>query len=111
MCLRSMIPKRDARPNKVTIVNIRSNKLRYNENEQAIRAERDQNHDGEIDIWYFYDQLQLTAIEEDTDHNGRVDTWEYFDDSEILTHKAVDLNGDGMADMDEYLKEDGGITN
>lgn len=48
----------------------------YDDNESAVRAERDRDGDGRVDVWYTYRQNRLAQVAEDTDGNGQADLWE-----------------------------------
>ncbi len=64
------------------------------------RVERDNNQDGRVEAWVFYDEGgQLARREEDTDADGRVDRWLSFGPGSteaILVE--TDTRGDGVPD-------------
>jgi hypothetical protein len=73
----------------------------FDATETAVRAEKDRDDDGQIDIWYHYRQNRLTALAEDTDGDGQPDLWEEYDQAEALVKRSKDLNHDGVADVEE----------
>ena len=71
----------------------------YNSDEEAIKAEKDRNLDGDIDIWFHYTNNQVTSVEEDTNFDGRPDLWETYDESEAIIQRKRDLDFDGTPDV------------
>jgi len=77
----------------------------YNVAEEAIRAEKDNNHDGHVDTWYHYDKGNVKIVAEDTNADGKPDLWEEYNESEALVKRSKDLNFDGEADIEEMAGE------
>ena len=65
----------------------------------------DTNSDGNVDVWYFYDQGRVTNVEEDTNGDGKVDLWEEYDDAEAIVNRKKDLDYDGIPDVEEFAGE------
>jgi hypothetical protein len=66
-----------------------------------MRAEKDTDTDGRVEVWFHYDQGRVVKVEEDSNHDGRVDLWETYDESERMTLRQKDLDFDGVADIEE----------
>ena len=71
----------------------------YNEEEEAIRGEKDGDGDGRVDTWFHYENGQVKSVEEDRNRDGKPDLWEYYDSSEALVRRSEDLDFDGTADV------------
>ena len=65
---------------------------------QLIQLNVDQNGDGRIDQWSFFDGNRPLRGEADTDADARVDRWEYFDEQSALTRVGTSSLGDGIED-------------
>jgi antitoxin component YwqK of YwqJK toxin-antitoxin module len=77
----------------------------YNDAEEAVRAEKDNNNDGNVDTWYHYNRGSVIIVEEDTNADGKPDLWEEYDESEALVKRSKDLNFDGEPDVEEWESE------
>ena len=77
----------------------------YSETEEGIRAEIDNNNDGNVDVWYFYEHGRVNSVEEDTNGDGKVDLWEEYDDAEAIVKRKKDLDYDGIPDIEEFAGE------
>lgn len=68
------------------------------------REERDENADGLIDVWKYYDESgSLEREERDEDADGRVDLWKYYDVWGLL-RVGRDTDGDGHIDRWERVR-------
>ena len=65
---------------------------------RLIQLSADQNGDGRIDQWTYFDATQPVRGEADTDDDGRIDRWEYFDATGALTLVGTSSRGDGVED-------------
>ena len=65
---------------------------------QLIQLNADQNGDGRIDQWSFFDGNRPLRGEADTDADGRIDRWEYFDEQSALTRVGTSSLNDGIED-------------
>jgi hypothetical protein len=77
----------------------------YNSDEEAIKAEKDGNLDGKIDVWFHYRNSMVTSVEEDTNFDGNPDLWETYDKSEALVQRKRDLDYDGTPDVIEENRQ------
>jgi hypothetical protein len=71
----------------------------YNEQEEAVRAEKDTDGDGVPEIWFHYENGRITHVEEDRNGDGVPDLWEIYDQSGALVERREDLDFDGIADV------------
>ena len=95
----------------------------YLEGTSVVRVERDQNGDGDTELWEYYDDAQqlekigfslskdgvldawayysqdgqLTKIEVSTARDGTVNRWEFYENGSMVRVEE-DTNGDGQAD-------------
>ena len=76
---------------------------------RLIQLSADQNGDGRIDQWTYFQGTQPVRGEADTDDDGRIDRWEYFDASGALVLIGTSSRGDGVEDRWAYpaLSADG----
>jgi hypothetical protein len=65
---------------------------------QLIQVQADQDGDGRIDQWSFFDGNRPLRGEADTDTDGRIDRWEYFDGQSALTKIGTSSKNDGIED-------------
>jgi hypothetical protein len=67
---------------------------------RLVRVELDENADGVIDLWNFFDpEKRLEKQEQDTDHDGRLDTWVVLEPATGRELRVLkDTNADGKAD-------------
>ncbi len=65
---------------------------------QLIQLSADQDGDGRIDQWSFFDGNRPLRGEADTDADARIDRWEYFDDQSALTRVGTSSRNDGIED-------------
>ena len=73
----------------------------YNEAGEAVEAFKDQDKNGQADIWFHYRQGLITFIEEDSNGDGKKDIWETYDEKENLILRKKDIDFDGVADIEE----------
>ncbi|MFA5909869.1 MAG: hypothetical protein WC815_13905 [Vicinamibacterales bacterium] len=65
---------------------------------QLVQLTADQNGDGRIDQWAFFDGNRPLRGEADADADGRIDRWEYFDERSALTRVGTSSMNDGIED-------------
>lgn len=66
---------------------------------------QDRNHDGRVDVWYFYDAGgALGTVERDTNFDGRVDISEYYEAGSLVRRES-DQNFDDRIDLIEDFDE------
>lgn len=65
---------------------------------QLIQLSADQNGDGRVDQWSFFDGNRPLRGEADTDADARIDRWEYFDEQSALTRVGTSSLNDGVED-------------
>ena len=78
----------------------------YDENEKPFKGEKDQDGDGNVDLWIFHQGGRLEHIELDTDRNGKADVWVYYDEQEKAVSRKRDLDHDGKPDTMERLNSE-----
>ena len=64
-------------------------------------VEEDNDADGTVDTWYYYEQGRVTTIKEDTNNDGKPDVWEEYDGSEALIKRSRDLDNDAAPDIED----------
>lgn len=75
-----------------------------------VRAEWDINHDGNIDVWQFFDSHGELAQEGlDLDWDGRIDVIHYFEDGK-LARKEVATNFQGQMTIRKHYDAAGSLT-
>jgi len=65
---------------------------------QLIQLSADQNGDGRLDQFSFFDGNRPLRGEADTDADGRIDRWEYFDGRAALVRVGTSSLNDGIED-------------
>lgn len=65
---------------------------------QLIQLSADQNRDGRLDQWSFFEGNRPLRGEADTDGDGRIDRWEYFDARAALVRVGTSSLNDGIED-------------
>jgi len=65
---------------------------------QLIQLSADQNGDGRLDQFSFFDGNRPLRGEADTDADGRIDRWEYFDARAALVRVGTSSLNDGIED-------------
>jgi len=71
---------------------------------QLIQLNADQNGDGRLDQWSFFDGNRPLRGEADTDGDARIDRWEYFDEQSALTRVGTSSLSDGIEDTWTWVK-------
>lgn len=62
----------------------------YDEHRKLIRLEEDQNQNGKVDYWEFYDAGILNRIEKDTDGDGKSDMFKRSGDKTFTNIRSTD---------------------
>jgi hypothetical protein len=65
---------------------------------QLLQVNADQDGDGRVDQWSFFDGNRPLRGEADTDADTRIDRWEYFDAQSALTRVGTSSKNDGIED-------------
>lgn len=66
------------------------------------RIDVDQNKNGRIDTFGYWDGTRLIRIEIDADEDGRVERWEHHGDGNKLQSVGTSSKGDGVEDTWSY---------
>lgn len=71
------------------------------------KVEIDQNKNGKIDTWSYWDATKLLRIETDSDEDGKIDRWEHFgpDGSRRIVKLGSSSKDDGVEDTWAYPDE------
>jgi len=72
--------------------------LRYDENENLAQKLSDTNKDCKHDEFVFYIDGKPERAERDTDHNGQIDVWIFFTEDAEPARQEQDTSGDGKVD-------------
>lgn len=67
----------------------------------------DANGDGKFDTWSHMDGTRVLSVEVDQDQNGTIDRWEYYDQGQRLERIGFSRAGDGKQDAWSYTAPDG----
>ncbi|MEO8680206.1 MAG: hypothetical protein ABI665_14240 [Vicinamibacterales bacterium] len=71
----------------------------------------DQNKNGRIDTWSYWDATKVILIEIDKDEDGKVERWEHYDGAgNTLTRVGSSSKGDGVEDTWTYPDESGQLS-
>jgi len=73
----------------------------FDQDGNPVRAEKDSDKDGRVNVWFYYEQGRVIKVEEDSNHDGKVDVWETYDGDEQMSMRKKDLDFDGVADVEE----------
>jgi hypothetical protein len=68
----------------------------------------DQDADGRVDQWSYFDGNRPLRGEKDSDGDGRIDRWEYFDAQGALERVGTSSQGDGIEDTWTWTATAGG---
>lgn len=80
----------------------------YNEKTGRLsRIEMDQNKNGRMDTFSYWDGIQIQRIEVDQDEDGRVDRWEHYGPGNKMTKVATSSRDDAVEDTWAYPDERG----
>lgn len=66
------------------------------------RLDIDQNKDGRIETFSYWDAARVHRIEIDTDDDRRIDRWEHYDEHNVLARVGSSRNDDGVEDTWAY---------
>ena len=73
------------------------------------RIDIDQNKDGRIETFSYWDAARVLRIEIDSDRDGRIHRWEHYDEHNILTRVGSSRNDDGIEDTWAYPDRKGNL--
>jgi antitoxin component YwqK of YwqJK toxin-antitoxin module len=73
----------------------------FDETGAPVEAAKDQDKNGQVDIWFHYKHQRIASIEEDSNGDGEKDVWETYDEKENLVLRKKDIDFDGVADIEE----------
>ena len=73
------------------------------------RLDIDQNKDGRIETFSYWDAARVFRIEIDSDNDGKIDRWEHYDEHNRLTRVGSSSNDDGIEDTWAYPNRQGGL--
>ena len=71
------------------------------------RIDIDQNKDGRIETFSYWDAARVFRIEVDSDNDGRIDRWEHYDERNLLVRVGSSRNDDGIEDTWAYPNRQG----
>ena len=71
------------------------------------RIDIDQDRDGRIETFSYWDAARVLRIEVDSDHDGRIDRWEHYDANNILARVGSSRHDDGIEDTWAYPDREG----
>ena len=71
------------------------------------KVDIDQDKNGRIETWSFWDATRLIRIEIDKDEDGRIERWEHFDEKRRLTKIGSSSRDDAIEDTWTYPDEQG----
>ena len=76
--------------------------------QQLVQLQADQDGNGRIDQWSYFDGNRPLRGEGDTVGDGRIDRWEYFDERAALTRVGTSNLNDGIEDTWTWVVAEGG---
>ena len=74
---------------------------------RLLRIDIDQDKDGRIETFSYWDAARVHRIEIDSDHDGRIDRWEHYDVHNILARVGSSRLDDGIEDTWAYPNREG----
>jgi len=74
---------------------------RFDEDENAVLAEKDSDGDGRTDTWFHYKKGSIVRVDEDRNHDNKPDLWEVYDAAEVVVSRSEDLDFDGISDIEK----------
>ena len=69
----------------------------------------DSNGNGKVDTFSYMDGARVVRIEVDNDEDGQIERWEYYDAAQKLEKVGMSLGNDGKEDAWSYAAPDGSI--
>ena len=69
---------------------------------RLLRIDIDQDKDGRIETFSYWDAARVLRIEIDSDHDGRIDRWEHYDAQNLLASVGSSRHDDGIEDTWAY---------
>jgi hypothetical protein len=76
---------------------------------QLVALAADQDGDGRMDQWSYFDGARPLRGEKDADGDGRIDRWEYFDASGTLLMVGTSSREDGIEDTWTWPADEAGV--
>ncbi len=76
--------------------------------QRLVQLQADQDGNGRIDQWSYFDGNRPLRGEGDTDGDGRIDRWEYFDERAALTRVGTSSLNNGIEDTWTWVVAEGG---
>ena len=76
---------------------------------RLLRIDIDQDKDGRIETFSYWDAARVLRIEIDSDNDGRIDRWEHYDAHNILTRVGSSHHDDGIEDTWAYPDRTGAL--
>ena len=74
---------------------------------RLLRIDIDQDKDGRIETFSYWDAARVHRIEIDSDHDGRIDRWEHYNERNILARVGSSSTDDGIEDTWAYPNRNG----
>jgi hypothetical protein len=74
------------------------------------RIDIDQDKDGRIETFSFWDAARVLRIEVDSDNDGRIDRWEHYNGENRLSHVGSSAHDDAIEDTWTYPDERGQLA-
>ncbi len=71
------------------------------------RIEIDQNKNGRIDTWSYWDATRVHRIEVDKDEDGRIERWEHYDEHNKMIRVGSSSRDDAIEDTWTYPDDKG----